>query len=404
MTTMGEGETVTHSIPKGFRLSGVHCGIKNRPEKRDLVLIVGDADLCAAGVFTTSRVCAAPVQTSRRRVPSDRIRGVIVNSGNANACTGPGGLEDAAAMGRLLSAKLGVADERVLVCSTGVIGRRLPMAKIAAGVEAAWPMLGNDPAAATAAAEGILTTDTCTKTSERVIELPGGPARLLGFAKGAAMIGPNMATMLAFLVTDAVADPELLDRSLRAAVDESFHCISVEGHQSTNDTVLLLASGASGSSAATDEAKFAAAVADVCKDLARAIATDAEGATHLVTIDVVGCRSNADARKIARTVADSALFKTAVFGNDPNWGRIVSAAGYAGVEFVPENLSVFLNGVKVYDRGGPAEFDKPALAAKMKSQRDTLVLLRFDLGGGQCRFWTCDLGYEYVRINAEYTT
>jgi glutamate N-acetyltransferase/amino-acid N-acetyltransferase len=323
---------MTVAIPEGYRFAGVTCGIKADRTKRDLSLLVSDREAAAAGVFTTNRVCAAPVQCCRKRLPSSRVRGIVVNSGNANACTGEQGVTDAERMASELARRLGGSPEQALVCSTGIIGHPLPMEKVAAGIGAAVDLLGSDAERLQAAAEGILTTDTRTKVAGRSVQTPAGAARVLGIAKGAAMIGPNMATMLAFVLTDAQASPEVLDQTLRAAVDRSFHCISVEGHTSTNDTVLLLANGAGGLKAPGGSASpFTEAVGEVCEELAQAIVEDAEGMTHRITIDVSGTRTDADARRIAKTVADSALVKTAVFGADPNWGRICSAAGYAGV-------------------------------------------------------------------------
>lgn len=391
------------TIPAGFRFAGVACGIKESGN-RDLVLVVSDVDAAAAGVFTTNRVCAAPVTACRRRLPATAIRGIVINSGNANACTGEQGQADAEQMTALVAQRIGCEASQVLVCSTGVIGRLLPMSKIAAGVADAYPQLIGGPDGLHVAATGIMTTDTRPKVASRSVQLAGGSANVLGFAKGAAMIGPNMATMLAFIMTDAKADSALLDRSLRAAVDKSFHCVSVEGHTSTNDTVLLLANGASGASVAGSEDLFAEAVAEVCMDLAEAIADDAEGASHKVTIDVTGTRDDAEARRIAKTVAESALVKTAIYGNDPNWGRICSAAGYAGVEFHERDLSLRVNGTLLYDRGTPTQFDEADESASMRQSRQTHIELILTLGEGRCRFWTCDLTTEYIHLNADYTT
>lgn len=396
---------MNEDAPLGFRFAGIHTGVKRDPNKRDLALIAVDRDAAAAGVFTTNRVCAAPVQVSRARVPRENARGVVVNSGNANACTGEAGRQDALAMSARLAERLSCAPEQVLVCSTGIIGRPLPMDKIVPGIDAASKELAAGAAAAARAAEGILTTDTVAKIASRQVQLPGGTARLFGVSKGAAMIGPNMATMLGFLFTDALASCALLDRVLREAVHGSFNSISVEGHTSTNDTVLLLASGASGAVAdGAGEEDFAQAVHDLCAELARKIIEDAEGATHLVVIDVQGTRSDEEARRIAKAVADSPLVKTAIYGNDPNWGRICSAAGYAGVEFEERNLSLKVNGVLLYDRGAPTRFDPAAESARMKASRETHLEITLDLGPGRCRFWTSDLTVEYVRFNADYTT
>lgn len=390
------------NLPLGFQFAGTYAGIKKNASKRDMALIVSDRDATAVGMFTTNRVCAAPVQVCRGRVPSATARGVIVNSGNANACTGEQGVRDAEEMTSLAAAKLGIAPKQLLVCSTGVIGRPLPMEKIRAGIDQLTPTLGSTSASFEAAALGILTTDTRIKTAHRQIEVSGTSVTVAGFAKGAAMIGPNMATMLAFVLTDAVAAPTQLRPILKDAVDASFHSISVEGHTSTNDTVLLFANGASGQTPPADA--LAEAIQDVAIDLAVQIVDDAEECTHRLTIDVVGTRTLAEARTIAKAVADSPLVKTAVFGNDPNWGRICSAAGYCGVPFEEKDLSLRVNGTLLYDCGAPTPFDGAAESARMKESKEVHIELIFTLGEERCRFWSSDLSTGYVRFNAEYTT
>jgi glutamate N-acetyltransferase/amino-acid N-acetyltransferase len=267
-------------------------------------------------------------------------------------------------------------------------------------------MLRTDAGGVREMAEAILTTDTGIKVVTRSVDIAGQETRWTGIAKGAAMIGPNLATMLAFVFTDARVAPQSLQDIARDAADRSFNCISVEGHTSTNDTLLVFANGAAGGAElrGSDLARFAAVTAEVCEALAQAIANDAEGITHLITIDVEGLRTDEDARRVAKTIAESPLVKTAVFGADPNWGRIVSAAGYAGVEFAEKDLSLWLGDLLLYDRGTPLPFDAAAASAYLKQNRDVLLRLRFTLGAGRCRFWTCDLGYEYIRLNADYTT
>jgi len=385
-------------VPLGWRFAGVRAGFKADAEALDLALVVSDRPAAGAGMFTTNRVCAAPVQVSRNRLPSKSIRGFVVNSGNANACTGEQGMRDAEAMCRLAAQGIGAEEVSFLVCSTGVIGRPMRMEIVPDGIGRAVQKLGPKAIDAETAARAILTTDTVVKTSVRTI----GGAKFFGFAKGAAMIGPNMATMLAFVVTDAVADSETLWAILRAAVDASFHSISVEGHTSTNDTVLLLANGASGVSPSREELQKA--VGEVCIDLAQAIIRDSEGATKFVTIDVTGARSDADARIIAKSIAEDALVKAALFGNDPNWGRICSAAGHSGAPFEERDLSLVVNGSLLYDRGTPTPFDKAKESARLAAGREIHLELKFTLGEGKCRFWTSDLSYDYVRLNAEYTT
>jgi glutamate N-acetyltransferase/amino-acid N-acetyltransferase len=253
-------------------------------------------------------------------------------------------------------------------------------------------------------ADAILTTDTCVKVSTRLCQVDGAAVRLTGFAKGAAMIGPNMATMLAFVLTDAAVTPDDLTRLARRAAEQTFNAISVEGHTSTNDTLLLFANGQGPPLTGEALARFEAAATDVCADLAWAIVADAEGASHLITIEVEGLRDDDEARRVARAVADSALVKTAIFGADPNWGRIISAAGYAGVPFEEEHLSLWLGDVLLYRAGTPQPFDAAAASSYLKNNREVHMRLRFTLGPGGCTFRTADLTYQYVRLNAEYTT
>jgi glutamate N-acetyltransferase / amino-acid N-acetyltransferase len=392
------------NLAKGFRFAGVHSGLRPSPDRRDLALVVSDRPAAAAGTFTQNRVCAAPVHLCRERLPSPEIRGFVVCSGNANACTGEQGMNDARRMAELAAREIGCPAEQVLVCSTGVIGRLLPMAVMESGIPKAAKALTADNAGLSAAAHAILTTDTRIKVATRAIETEAGTYRVTGFAKGAAMIGPNMATMLGFLMADAPVAPNDLQHILRISVDQSFNCISVEGHTSTNDTVLLLANGGGRPLSGHDLTSFAGAVHGICADLARAIAADAEGANHLVTIDVEGCRSDAEARQIGKTVAESALVKTAIFGADPNWGRFVSAAGYSGVDFDEKDLSLWMGDLPLYRAGMPLPFDAKAASSYLKHNREVSLRLRFTLGPGRCTFYTCDLTTEYVRLNADYTT
>jgi glutamate N-acetyltransferase/amino-acid N-acetyltransferase len=394
------------AVPRGFRLAGVHCGIKSNPTKPDLALVVTEAPAVAAGVYTQNKVFAAPVGWNRSHTPSRAIRAIVINSGNANACTGPRGDEDAATMARLAGAVVGAAPAEALVLSTGVIGKFLPMEKIAAGIADAARQLATDESHLLAAARGMLTTDTRHKVAGRRVKLAGREVQLTGMAKGAAMIGPNMATMLGVVLTDAVLDEETAQRALSEAVDDSFNCISVDGHMSTNDTVLLVASGAAGGGALTggDLAAFRAALAEVCVELARAIPADGEGATHLVTIDVTGAASRQAAHKIARTVAESPLVKTAIAGADPNWGRVVSAVGYAGVPVDAAGITLRVNGHLLYERGAPVAFEAADVSASIRDNRDTHLAIELTDGDGGVRFWTTDLTAEYVRLNADYHT
>jgi glutamate N-acetyltransferase/amino-acid N-acetyltransferase len=391
-------------LAHGYRFAGVHAGLRPDRDRRDLALVVSDTPAAAAGVFTQNRVVAAPVRVCRERVPAADARGVVVCSGNANACTGQRGLDDARRMAAVASEALGCRPEQMLVCSTGVIGRHLPMPEVERGIRAAARELEGTATALGHAAHAILTTDTCAKVSTRLCQGDGGTVRLTGFAKGAAMIGPNMATMLAFVLSDAAVGPDDLARVARRAAEQTFNAISVEGHTSTNDTLLLFANGSGSPLGGEALARFEAAATEVCADLAWAIVADAEGASHLITIEVEGLRDDAEARRVARAVADSALVKTAVFGADPNWGRIVSAAGYAGVPFEEEQLSLWLGDALLYHTGTPQPFDAAAAAAYLKNNREVRMRLRFTLGPGRCTFHTSDLTYQYVRLNAEYTT
>ncbi|MCA9210986.1 MAG: bifunctional glutamate N-acetyltransferase/amino-acid acetyltransferase ArgJ [Planctomycetales bacterium] len=394
------------SLPLGFRMTGLRCGIKPAADKLDLTLIVADEDATAAGVYTQNLVYAAPVAIDRERTPSRRARAVVVNSGNANACTGQRGLDDARRMAQVTAEAIGVEAEQVLVMSTGVIGQFLPMDKIEAGVRNAASQLGHTGEDFVLAARGICTTDKSHKIATREFQLAGRTVRIAGMAKGAGMIGPRMATMLAVIMTDARLEPIDAQYALSEAVNESFNCISVDGHMSTNDTVLLLASGA-----AMDEPLpssegfvFFRELRELCVELAKQIPDDGEGASHLMCIHVRGCICDADARRIAQTVAESPLVKTAVAGNDPNWGRIVSAAGYAGVSFDPDRLELRLNGTLLYRDGAPQPFDDPAVSRSMRESRETRIELNLHLGGAEANFWASDLTHEYVRINADYRT
>ncbi len=395
-----------NQLPKGFRVAGVYSGVKSSPEKKDLSLIVSDASAVTAGVYTQNVVHGAPVKLNRRRTPSDSIRAVVINSGVANACTGDQGFRDALRMAQKVAEVCYFDEEQVLVMSTGVIGEMLPMEKICRGIDDAAARIAADADSLVAAARGMMTTDTRPKIACQAIELDGVATCITGIAKGAAMIGPNMATMLAVVLTDAALNVEDTQAMLKDAADESFNCISVEGHTSTSDTVLLLANGTAGGPVLSGKAKaaFQATLVEVCEDLAQSIPADGEGATHLITIEVHGCSTRDDARKIARTVANSPLVKTAVAGADPNWGRIVSAAGYAGVAFDADKISLHVNSHLLYERGVPSSFDAEKVSASIRDDRNTSIVLLLDEGTASARFWTTDLTAEYVRLNVEYHT
>ncbi|HEY2786323.1 MAG TPA: bifunctional glutamate N-acetyltransferase/amino-acid acetyltransferase ArgJ [Fimbriiglobus sp.] len=388
-------------LARGFRYAGVVTGLRSEPDRRDVAVIISDGPASAAGVFTQNRISAAPVQISKARLPRNDARAVVICSGNANACTGEQGLRDAERMAELVATELGCTPEQVLVASTGVIGRPLPMAVLEAGIPKAVAAAKPGAEALSDAAHAILTTDTRIKVSTRRV----GNNTITGFAKGAAMIGPNLATMLGFVLTDACVSDRAIHSLLKSAAEASFNCVSVEGHTSTNDTVLLLANGTGTKLAlGPDIEAFTRSVTEVCADLAKQIAADAEGANHLITLRVEGCKTDADARQVAKTVAESALVKTAVFGADPNWGRVVSAAGYAGVAFEEKDLSLQMGDMVLYRDGTPVPFDAKAASAYLKDNRDVTFTLTFKLGSGACTFYTSDLTYEYVKLNADYTT
>ena len=393
-------------IPKGFRFAGVHCGIKKSAAKEDFALIECAKGAVAAGMYTQNLIFAAPVGLDRSRTPSADIRVIAVNSGNANACTGERGDENAREMARIAAERLGHPAEKALVMSTGIIGVFLPMEKITAGVSLAADKLASDETAFLGAARGILTTDKGTKTESTVFRLGSEHVCIAGMCKGAGMIGPNMATMLGVILTDARLTPSDAQEALAFAVERSFNCISVEGHMSTNDTVLLLASGESFSKPlqGADLSAFRDALVDHCVLLAKQIPDDGEGATHLICVEVEGASDVRSARSVAQTVANSALVKTAIAGGDPNWGRIVSAAGYSGVKFDASKVGLRINGFQLHENGSPIPFDPKTVSTSIRENRETHVLLQIGDGPGGIRFWTSDLTTEYVRFNAEYTT
>lgn len=390
---------------RGFRASGVRAGVKPGSQKEDLALVYSTEPANGAAVFTTNRVQAAPIAVDREHLADGKARAVVLNSGNANACTGERGLADARRMCRLVAGELGLAEEEVLVCSTGVIGVLMPMGVIEKGIPAAVAALSEE--GGVTAARAIMTTDTVPKSCAVEMEIDGRKVRVGGMAKGSGMIAPNMATMLSVITTDAAIDAELLQEMLRRAAQRSFNCVTVDGDMSTNDTVIALANGASGVpplAAGSPEAEtFYAGFEEVCRRLARMIARDGEGATKLVVVRVRGARHEAEARQVGMAVANSNLVKTAIFGNDPNWGRILCAVGYSGVELDPGQVEVSLCNTPIYGEGAGRAFDKKALSQAMKVAE---IPIDIDLHQGEAaaEIFTCDFSYEYVRINAEYTT
>ncbi|MFH1009463.1 MAG: bifunctional glutamate N-acetyltransferase/amino-acid acetyltransferase ArgJ [Candidatus Latescibacterota bacterium] len=392
-------------LPKGFRAAAAAAQIKSGSTKKDVAILHSISQASAAAVFTTNKVKAAPLLVSRAHLSNGVAQAIVANSGNANACTGQAGRKDAETMCRWASEKLNLAPEDVLVASTGVIGQRLPMDRIRAGIEAACHQLGED--GGMDAAQAIMTTDTVPKTETVEIQGSAGPMRITGMCKGSGMIAPNMATMLAFLMTDAAIAPALLEQLLREAVDRSFNMITVDGDMSTNDFVALLANGAAGvpplEAGSPDCTAFSQALDEVCLSLARQIARDGEGATKLVTISVRGARDLAEARQVGMSVANSNLVKTALFGNDPNWGRILAAVGYSGADVAEERITLAIGALKIFEHGCGLDFAK---SEGIEALRRPEVEIAIDLGQGnaEATVYTCDLSYDYVKINAEYTT
>lgn len=406
---MSHWETIGGHLgtPLGFSGAAAAAGIKKQKGALDLALIFAEAEhTSAAGVFTTNRAAAAPVAVSHQhlRRSRGRARALVVNSGNANCATGRAGLRTARETARTAARLLGVAPEEVLVASTGVIGVPLPLERITRQLPALQANLS--PAGAAPVARAIMTTDTFPKSWVLRSEVRGKPVHLAGVAKGAGMIHPRMATMLSFITTDAVAGPKILEQALRAAVADSFNRLSVDGDTSTNDTVVVLASGASEVPVRPgNESRswFVAGLTQLCQELAKMIARDGEGAHKLVTLAVRGARTAADAELVARAVANSPLVKTAIAGSDPNWGRVLCAAGYSGAALDPARLDIRVNDLYLCRRGLDTGFDEAA-ARRELDRKELTLRLDLHLGKASTRFWTCDLTHEYISINASYRT
>lgn len=392
------------TFARGFKASGVKAGIK-KSGKDDLAVIYSEKEAAAAGVFTQNLVAAAPVFVSKEVAKKGTARAVVVNAGCANACTGRQGMEDAKKMAELAAEALGTRADEVFVASTGVIGATLPMDKVESGIQAAAAALSENGSAQ--AAKAIVTTDTYTKAGSFSFDLGGKTARIGGIAKGSGMIHPDMATMLAFITTDAAISPALLSRALSGAVKTSFNMISVDGDTSTNDMVVVMANGLAGNAAIVEEnedyAAFFAALQKLCAGLAQLVARDGEGATKFLTVNVAGAESFEDAKKAAMAIAKSPLVKTAFFGEDANWGRIICAAGYSGARMVPEKTKVAIGGNVVFDRGMGANYDEDALKKAM-AEHDIVIDIELGVGKEAATVWTCDLSYGYVKINGEYHT
>ena len=399
--TVGRGFRVP-----GFTTAGIFCGIKTNKQK-DLALIFSEEPSVAAGLFTSNQVVSPTITWCREILKSSkRFRAIVVNSGNANACTGPKGMEDCKSLASKLSQKLSVEPKEILIASTGIIGVPLPINKIVKALPALSSKLS--PVGWVSSAEAIMTTDLTPKFKSLSFYIGKHKITMGGIAKGSGMIHPNMATMLAFIATDAAIDKKTLGRALREANNKTFNRITVDGDTSTNDMAILLANGIAknksirAGSPAYD--KFVEKLTEICLYLAHKIVLDGEGATKFVTIRIQGAKAKTHAHRVAKSVATSSLVKTALFGQDPNWGRIIAAVGYAGVPFNPDKVQISLNGSVLFNNGVPVYGAlQSTLRKKMKSKNISIVIdLKSGIHSGEV--YTCDLSYDYVRINAEYTT
>lgn len=392
----------------GFRCWGAHIGIKSK--RRDLAMIVADEPATAAAVFTQNVVVAEPIKLCRRHIKDGKAQAFVINSGNANACTGKDGAKGAEAMAEAAAEALGVDKKLVLVASTGLIGEPFPTQKVVKGIHENAMKLSRRKVASTLCANAILTTDTFAKEAGIEFEIEGTTAHMSGIAKGSGMIHPNMATMLGFIVCDVKITKNLLHEALVESVNRTFNMITVDGDTSTNDMVGIMCSGKADHPMIRKKGrhyqKFRRALDQICEQLARLIVSDGEGATKFVEYVVEGARDDESARRIARTIADSTLVKTAIFGRDPNWGRIMGAAGRAGVDFDPEKVDLSISAgetVPILKDGQPVKVRRSTLAKRMKESY-LQVNLGLNEGSGRAVSWGTDLSYEYVRINAEYTT
>jgi len=405
---------VAVTFARGFRAGTAACGIKAFTagasaiprDQRDDLCVVHSAYPCdTGGVFTTNKVKSATVVIDQLHLQRNRVQAVTINSGNANACTGAQGFRDALLMAKLSADRLDLDPDQVLVSSTGVIGRYLPMDAIKPGIALACGNLSAQ--SGEAAARAIMTTDTVPKTAQAEVDLGGRTVRIGGMCKGSGMIHPNMATMLAYITTDAAVEPGLMTKLVRSVADRSFNQVTVDGDSSTNDSFLILANGAAGNDPvradSVEAEQLEAGLVLVAQELARAIARDGEGATKLITVRVLDATSDQDAREAARAVASSSLVKTAVHGGDPNWGRVVCALGYSGAELALDRLHLTVGGLVVFERGAGVDVDLAAVRRAFE-QPEIEIVANLGLGEGRSEAWGCDLSEEYVRINADYTT
>jgi glutamate N-acetyltransferase/amino-acid N-acetyltransferase len=390
-------------VPKGFLFSAVEAAIK-KPGRKDLALIYSETESNMAGAFTTNMVKAAPVCVDISKIQSGKGQAIIINSGNANACTGKKGMRDAMEMTRLVAQGLKLKTSRVYISSTGVIGAPLPMERIRTRMHDLRAGLGKF--SIHDVAHAIMTTDTFPKVISRTVEMDGKTGTITGICKGAGMICPHMATMLCFLMTDIAVNQRTLDKTLRDAVKRSFNRITVDGDMSTNDTVLIMANGMLGNPEITGKSKsyrvFHDVLSDVTYELSKLIARDGEGATKFIEIEVKGARSEPDAERAAFSVANSNLVKTALYGNDANWGRIMAALGYSGIGFAEEKTDIYIGKVNVVRRG--LSNGKDEEANKVLKAKDIRIIIDLHLGRSSARVLTCDLTEEYIRVNATYRT
>ena len=392
------------TFPKGFKAAGVKAGIK-KSGNLDLALIYTEKEAAVAGVFTQNAVAAAPVLVDKEHIKSGKAHAIVANAGCANACTGEVGLKNAQDMAKLAAAELGCDPYDVLVGSTGIIGVNLPMDKMAAGIKAAADQLSEE--GSVNAGNAIITTDTYSKACSFAVQIGGKEVRFGAIAKGSGMIQPNMATMLCYISTDANIGAPLLQKALSDIVEVSFNMISVDGDMSTNDTVLVLANGEAGNEeikeGTEDYRIFYDSLKTICQEMSKRIAADGEGATKFLTINVHGTKSFEDAKTVAMSIAKSPLVKTAFFGEDPNWGRVICAVGYAGVPMVPEKTVIKFGDITVYANGLGADFDMEELS-KVMAEHDIAINVEMGMGDAAATVWSCDFSYEYVKINGEYHT
>jgi len=396
----------TITAAKGFKAAGVSCGVK-RSGNKDLAIIVCPDGAKAAAMFTTNKIVSAAVVTCKKHVKTAKTNAVVINSGNANTCTGEKGIKDASSMCREVAVKIGCKTENVLIASTGIIGEFLPLEKIIAGINEAANQLDDSAQAGLNFAHAIMTTDTKAKQAVAAVKINGKTVTIAGTAKGAGMIGPNMATTISVFTTDVDISKALLAKALKTAIGNSLNKLTVDIHQSTNDTAMILASGKAGNKTinktGADYDKFAKALMNVCDSLAKQMALDAEGATKFFKVVVNQAASKAEAAKAARAVADYPLVKCAIHGSDPNWGRIICAAGSCGVNLNPDKLKCKIGSITVFSNGKPVKFDAKK-ASKIISQTEHTITISLGVGKAEDLCYGCDLSNEYISINADYHT